>query len=471
MPIGVSNSNIGFDPATKKVTMKQPSAGALPNTGVLGSLYFNNNNSARAGLGNIIKRSGIGTNDTAARGALTAQFQAQPKPQQGFSYDPSSDPVYQKAIAQAKTNATAASGDAMAALNKRGILDSTITSDRVAGIQQDAVSNVDANLLPQLSQQAFQRYQDTENQKSQADQLAIQQGQLTGTYLSPEMKQQYAAVTQAKQDYANAKTPEERIAAHQRADAARSVLSQMGANPDLAGSGVTLDQANANASKYGVQTQAAKEYDTNMTYNQGRDKVADKQWQDTFDYNDKVTMANLTGKLPDGTPTTTEQQRSLDNLWTAAGQTGVIPNELADMLGIKRGTKTQAAYQYEKNYGRGVLESDRNYKHGLNQDAFSNGMSQSSDDLSWLKYDSDKAAAAGQSAEYNGLSANQVLDTLQKRFTDPATQKQVAGLTPQKIYETVVGYGLPDGQDDQVMISLGMTKDQIAALDKSYAGK
>lgn len=189
-----------------------------------------------------------------------------------FSYDPNTDPVYQKALTQAKVNAQGASGDAMASLNKRGILDSTITSDRVAGIQQDAISNVETNLMPQLAQQAFQRYQDAENQKNQADQLAIQQGQLTGFYESPEMKGLYNDVLQAKQDWANAKTPEEKAAAHQRAEDARGKLTGLNANAGLAGSDVTLDQARGNQAHFGVQTMDAQR----MAYDQSADNPANQ---------------------------------------------------------------------------------------------------------------------------------------------------------------------------------------------------
>lgn len=474
MPIGVSNSNIGFDPATKKVTMKPPGTGALPNTGVLGSLYFNNNNSARAGLGNIIKQAGVGTTNTAARGALQAQFQAQPPKQQAFNLDPNSDPVYQRALTQAKSNAQSASGDAMAALNKRGILDSTITSDRVAGIQQDAVSNVDANLLPQLSQQAFQRYQDAENQKSQADQLAIQQGQLTGYYQSPEMQKQYAAVTQAKQDYANAKTPEERIAAHQRAEAARGVLEKMNANAGLVGSDVTLDQANANANKFGVQTQAAKEFDTNMTYNQGRDKVADNQWAKTFDLNNTQTMAALTGYLPNGTPTNAKQQQDLDNLWTAAGQTGKIPDILADMYGLPHGTPTQSAYQFAANYERGAYESDRNYSRGALESDRNYALAQDDNDLAWIKADNDMSQP-GKTQTVSPAAAGQILSQSLSKTVGNDNGKPVYGTITdpvkreQAFLNTWNTSGVASGPDTVEMLSkAGYTADEITKYQKKY---
>jgi len=90
----------------------------------------------------------------------------------------------------------------------------------------------------------------------------------------------------------------------------------------------TLSDAQSNLSKAGIPTLAA----------QGQY------------FNQDVAMAQLTGFLPDGTPTNEYQQQQLANLWTLADQTGVIPNELADMYKIPRGTPTQAAKQYAMDY-------------------------------------------------------------------------------------------------------------------------
>jgi hypothetical protein len=59
--------------------------------------------------------------------------------------------------------------------------------------------------------------------------------------------------------------------------------------------------------------------------------------------NQDVTMAQLTGYLPDGTPTSAQQQQELSNLWMVAQQTGTIPNVLADLYGLPRGSRTQDA--------------------------------------------------------------------------------------------------------------------------------
>lgn len=229
----------------------------------------------------------------AAESFTPAPTPPQPAQPPGFNYDPKSDPVYQAALASARANAQNAGGDAMADLNKRGILDSTITSDRVAGISADAVSQVDSNLLPQLSQQAYQRFQDDRTRqdslKYQDDQLAIQKGQLTGVYDSPEMQSLYDEVLQAKQDYANATTPEARDAAHQRAEVARSKLTGLNANAGLVGSDVALGAAQGNQSKFGVQTQASKEFDQTMKYNKDGQQFDQGMQTKQFDFTKQQT--------------------------------------------------------------------------------------------------------------------------------------------------------------------------------------
>jgi hypothetical protein len=405
--------------------------------------------------------------------AVKAQMQPQAPTQPGqFSYDPSTDPVYQKALAQAKANAQSASGDAMAALNKRGILDSTITSDRVAGIQQDAVANVEANVLPQLASQAYQRFQDdrtrADNLKYQDDQLDIQKGLLNGYYLPSEMQKQYEIVNQAKQDWANAKTPEERIAAHKRADAARAVITQLGGNAGLVGADVTGEQAGANQGKYGIETMAHQQQTWDQTHTENRDKVADKQWKDTFDYNDKVTMANLTGYLPDGTPTNAKQQQDLADLWTVADKTGVIPDKLADMYGIKHGTKTQAAYQFAKELSIDWYNSQTS-RINANTNA-------DQGDLAWIKADNEMSQPTD-TKTVSPTAAGQILSQSLSKVvgTDPLTGKPVYGTitkwdTRKEAFRNAWNTsGVAPGPDTVEMLSkAGYTADEIAKLKEAY---
>lgn len=134
---------------------------------------------------------------------------------QPFSYDPKSDPLYKtmlaNALSDAKLNSKSAQQNALESLNDRGISNSSIAASQLAQIEQNALtgaqSQLESTLLPQLMNQAYQRYSDDlANKRYQADlarnltsdayqkyidtitnqradkQVAMQEGQLTGTY-------------------------------------------------------------------------------------------------------------------------------------------------------------------------------------------------------------------------------------------------------------------------------------------------
>lgn len=84
-----------------------------------------------------------------------------------FNYDQNTDPQYQSALKGALRNAQTAQSNAMVGLGSRGIANSSVAVDRSNQIQQRAVGDVQTNILPQLIQQAFQRYQDSANRDYQ----------------------------------------------------------------------------------------------------------------------------------------------------------------------------------------------------------------------------------------------------------------------------------------------------------------
>lgn len=194
------------------------------------------------------------------------------------------DPEYQRAVADSIAQEQPGREDAGQIASAHGGAHSGLGADLVNKVHI-AASDKRADLAAQrasqaatIAQQLVQQSQArADQQRAEAfneylgqgqlgiskDQVAIQGGQLTGYYESPEMQNQYDIVNQAKQDWANATTPEEKAAAHQRADDARSALTQMNANAGLVGSDVTLGQAQANQGKYGVKTldQQRMEYD------------------------------------------------------------------------------------------------------------------------------------------------------------------------------------------------------------------
>ncbi|ULL14361.1 hypothetical protein DVH26_07800 [Paenibacillus sp. H1-7] len=79
-------------------------------------------------------------------------------PQQ-FSYDKDNDPAYKAALESARQNTQTAAGNIAADMNKRGLLNSTITQDRGNQAAAQEYNRVTNEVLPQLINQAYQRYQ------------------------------------------------------------------------------------------------------------------------------------------------------------------------------------------------------------------------------------------------------------------------------------------------------------------------
>lgn len=270
-----------------------------------------------------------------------------------------SSPQYAAYQAQAQKQAQQAIRSAQEAFGASGFGRSSELAQSAQGIQNDANTYLDTQVLPQLIAQAqSDQQQKLQNQLSMlgqlqqaqgtydtrynnAQDLALQKGQLTGNYVDPATSALINQILQDKQNYASATTPEARAQANADANAVRSQLAAMGIDPSLFGADQTLAQAQGNLSKAGTPTLAAQQ----QTFDQN---MANRQQT----LNETQVMAELTGKLPDGTPTNQYQQQQLANLWTLADQTGVIPDTLADMYGIRHGTPTQAAKQFALNYAQ-----------------------------------------------------------------------------------------------------------------------
>lgn len=181
------------------------------------------------------------------------------------------------------------------------------------------------------------------------------------------------------------------------------------------------------------------------TYN--GQKTADQQqqdWQNRFNYGSAI------GQFNNGQQTVQSQQLAY--------------NKVRDAIGDKQWQATfdKDVKQFGMNYAMDKLQN-------TNQKAYQDAqtaLSQDQNDLDWIKQD---AAGQGDSSspQYSGMSAGQVLSSLKGQvFDDNGALKQ--GTTPDSIYRSVVGYGLPDGQDDQVMMALGLSKTDIDGLDKKY---
>lgn len=277
------------------------------------------------------------------------------KPPDPFKLDMESiqsDPTYQAAMQSAKEATQVAEGDISAALNRRGIMDSTINANAAANAAQAEYGRVNRELLPGLIEDQYKRYIDQANMKrqnaldlfgvsemygndeQQAFNNAITEAGITGNYLSPEARGIANQLVKLGEAWKTG-TPEQKAAYHDQANKLRARLSGLGVDPSLFGANVSTEGRLANISKAGVRTLAGEAQD----YNQAADTM-----DRTF--NQGITMAELTGYLPNGKKTTAEEQRFLENQWMLSEQLGVISPELAKLYGIPANTPTQAARQW-----------------------------------------------------------------------------------------------------------------------------
>lgn len=174
-----------------------------------------------------------------------------------FKYDPNTDPSYQ-ALSQANTaNAKVANRDMEEEMNSRGILNSTVTTDRATQIYKQG-ADATTLAIPQLQQNAFNQYQQNYNNtlglanqytnlSNNAFDKNMKTADMTGRYMQPEVKSLIDTVLQAKQDWDKPGADHEAIS--KMANEARGQLSQYGIDPAMFGSDVTLDQARGNVFK------------------------------------------------------------------------------------------------------------------------------------------------------------------------------------------------------------------------------
>lgn len=268
------------------------------------------------------------------------------KPTTPFKYDAESDPAYQAARRTAQTNSQQAAGNIAADMNKRGLLNSTITADRGNQAAQAEYSRVSDTILPQLRSESYKQYQDaqqqdryknedimkyittrygmnqddivnkrTDTQNAFTNNLATRQdaraeGQMTGSYMPPGAKDSISAILALKQQAEQSgTTPEQMTQLKAAADGERNKLYQMGVDPSIVGFDNNYDQASKNAAGYrGIPTLQAQ----GQNFNQNL-QTHDQALQET------QVNAQLTGKLPDGTPTYAAGQESLRNTAQYAG--------------------------------------------------------------------------------------------------------------------------------------------------------
>lgn len=225
------------------------------------------------------------------------------KPVTPFSYDPNTDPAYQAALRTADTNSKQAAGNIAADMNKRGLLNSTMTADRGNQAAQAEYSRVSDTILPQLRSESYKQYQDaiaqdrnkmsdtmsyvttkygmnqddivnkrTDTQNAITNDLATRQdrraeSQITGSYMPPGAKESISAILALKQQAEQeGVTPEQMTQFKAAADAERNKLYQMGVDPSVVGFDSDFATATSAAADYrGIPTLQAKD----QAFNQG----------------------------------------------------------------------------------------------------------------------------------------------------------------------------------------------------------
>lgn len=365
------------------------------------------------------------------------------------------------------------------------------------GAQQDQTANL-AGLFDR------QNIQDFSN--------PLAEGQLTGNYQSNEARQYMDAILGLKQQAeAPGVTPEARAGFSKQADAYRAALQSLGVNPAGFGADVTGQAAAGNVAGAGVRTlgglaedRASKMgnfdaylgvVDRSGNFGAGPSntyssliKNANAGGQTLGGLNSQLnttaTLAGLTGFMPDGTPTNATQQQQLGNLWQLASITGAIPDQLAQLYGLPKGMPTAQAFQWAAGFNQNQEQFYAGF--GLDQDAA---------DRQWAELDYNMAnpKSSSSASNYAGLTPGQLLSSLRTNYTEPKVPKldkdglpvfdgngdpveTGGGITTDankryQLFLDVLDSGLEGGSaaEDQLLISLGMTKAEIKKMEDRAA--
>lgn len=356
-----------------------------------------------------------------------------------FSYDPNSDPAYQAALKRAQANIEQGNSAVQAELNRRGILNSTITSDRMGEISANELGRVETDVLPSLMQQAYNQYLNNLNQQQQQyanignlaqlylseDQRAIDntntRAGLTGYLPGGEEAQNLVTQLLSLKQQAEAPgiTAAERTKLSNQADGIRAMLSQMGVDASQYGSNVNYNTASQVTPT--IRTLAGQQLDLSrqgqafdqqfsqeqFAYQKARDAISDQQWRAQFD---------------------------------------------------------ESVRQYGLNYGLNMLQENNQQAYRQAQLA----LAQDDNSRAWaqLDYQMSQPASTG-----GGLSANQVLSSIQSLYADPETGKlPTDSAQREQAFLSVVDMGLSDAETNQILGALGITKQEINSFTKKYGG-
>ncbi|WP_340018272.1 hypothetical protein [Paenibacillus sp. FSL H3-0457] len=409
-----------------------------------------------------------------------------------FSYDQTTDPAYQAQLAEAKRNVATQQADTNAGLRATGQGKSSWSETVANQIGTGAMESIANNLVPALMQQAYQRYSDDATRDLQVQQMnygvgqdaignlgnlyglqnqeyfqnPLTEAQVTGNYLPTAAKDAINNLLSLKQQ-AETKgiSAEDRSALSKQADFIRNQLTSMGIDASQYGANVSRSEmAKVNP---GIRTLAGQQIDLG-------NKQANLQAAGMYmDASGKlITPQSDWGGLvrqatnPNGQPTLAGQNQAFNQQ-----QVGIDNQFRAEQFAYAKARDAVADSQWGAQFQQNADQFGMNYAMDelkrQDENAYRNAMtaiSQDENSRAWLGLQNAPAA------EYNGMTPGQVLGALQSQFVDgdgkftPPTDSK----TKEQIYMQVTGYGLPVGQDDQVLLSMGLTQKDIQDFDKKY---
>jgi hypothetical protein len=408
---------------------------------------------------------------------------------EAFSYNAESDPAYQSQLALAKQNAADQQIDTNAMLRASGQGKSSYSETVANQIGNKAMSTLSDTIIPQLMQQAYQRYTDDANRNLQTQQLnyGVSQDQLsnlsslyglqnqeyfqnpliesetTGNYLPEEAKAAISNLMGLKgQAETKGVTAAERADYSKQADAIRSYLDSIGIDSTKYGANVSAAQASQVTP--GIRTLQGQQLDQ---------QNEQQQWENRFNY------GQATGQFSNGQKTLQAQQMDTAN------------SQYAEQFAYQKARDAITDQRWQTEFDENVRQYGLGY--GLQQLSQSSdsayrqaqlALSQDDNYRAWAQLDYDQSQPSA--SKYVGMTANQVLDNIKSLYTEPvyvqdpdypkdSTKKIKSGeqLTkdPAKrteMFEAVADAGLSEAETKQVLISLGYNMKEIESRVKQY---
>ncbi|PJN53671.1 hypothetical protein PAEVO_03920 [Paenibacillus sp. GM2FR] len=425
------------------------------------------------------------------------QFKA-PDP---FEYNPQSDPAYLSQLAEAKRNIADQQVDTNAVLRAQGQGKSSYSELVQQQIGDKTLASLADTLVPQLMNQAYQRYNDDANRSLQVQQMnygtqqdtlanlgnlyglqhqeyfqnPIEEAQLTGNYLPNEAKQAISNLLDLKrQAETKGISREDRAALSQQADGIRSQLQALGIDPSFYGADVNSKQASQN--NPALRTLQGQQMD--MQRQSANWDAARGVWDAT---------GRLVSPQSDWSGLIRQAQNGNTPLTMAAQQQAFNNNLTIEEFAYQKARDSISDQQWRAKFDEDVRQFGLNYAMAelqeQNQQAYREaqiGLSQDDSSRAWAQLDYEMSNPSGETAS-GGLSANQVLQSMKSLYTDPVyTTDEFGNQTKsgsqitkdqtkrEQMFLNVVDSGLSDAETNQILNSLGMTKSEIDKFMKKY---